>query len=172
MEPLLILRDSITGGKVVREDGEFLDLGGLRIAKSTPTAFMVQSTKGRYYPVGSLYLQYKHKTGGFAALRAVCRQQQLIPVRPTDKKAVLEYLTGEGGTRASDRIDTSYKGGPAATGRSVAGVSLAASVAASAVTQATEAGAGSTDAIEKAKRAFARDLEKLQAKCGCAAPPR
>ena len=99
-DPLSLLRDYAIGGKAVVLEGDHIVFGNTRFERTALTAYKAGATGGGdYYPIDSLWAilqkdptQGKHTAGEYVAF---CGSQNIKPVGITDRKKLVEFLTGK-----------------------------------------------------------------------------
>jgi hypothetical protein len=99
-DPLTLLRDYTIGGKPVVLEGDHIVFGSTRFERTALTAYKAGATGGGdYYPIDSLWAilqkdptQGKNTAGEYVAF---CGSQNIKPVGITDRKKLVEFLTGK-----------------------------------------------------------------------------
>jgi hypothetical protein len=127
MEALTALRQAVIASQDIREDGTFLVINGTKWPAKTLTPFKMGSasaTNVRYYPLITLWLQLVCKDKSSIDYMTLCRERKTDFVLVTDKRAVLEYLTGA--SDAASHIDAAMAMATAAGAGAAGGPSSAA----------------------------------------------
>ena len=162
-DPLTLLREFTVEKKPILLEGDHIVFGKTRFDRKAPTAYRAGSA-GEYYPIDSLWaiLQKDPSQPNVTAGEyvAFCGSQAIKPVGITDRKKLVEYLTG----KLAESKSVDYSGyeqpEPVTLEDAAAGLDLEAEKEAAKPKERAELTSEEAAALEAGKAAFKRILEQ------------